>query len=118
MSPRFAEIKRIKKSIEPSCQFQQSLGIAKRLPGIETYRTLSYAPICCDTRPKHMTKQKALVSQALQLKLAILKIGLNKCFFASHDYSRRFSGANIRIFFNTNAFQDKVHYINKRKSMD
>ena len=43
---------------------------------------------------------------------------ITNAFFASHDYSRRFSGANIRIFFNTNAFQDKVHYIDKRKSMD
>ena len=33
-------------------------------------------------------------------------------FFASHDYSRRFSGANIRILFNTGAKKDKVLYKN------
>lgn len=28
------------------------------------------------------------------------------------------SGANIRIFFNTNAFRDKVQFVNMQKSMD
>lgn len=31
-------------------------------------------------------------------------------FLASHDYSRRFSGANLHIFFDTDVIKDKIFY--------